>query len=83
MDGYLGGITLSRYFSGGKLQAGVGYHYLNYQMPENISDVRQQIAEANFYWLAFEDISLSVNYEGTFEQDGVYNRLYVQIRKRF
>ncbi len=83
MDGYLGGITLSKYFSGGKLQAGVGYHYLNYLMLENLSDVKQQIAEANFYWQALEKITLSVNYEGTFEQNDFYNRLYVQLRKKF
>ena len=83
MDGYLAGLNLSKNLLGGKIQTGIGYHYINYLMPEYITDIKQHVAEVNFYWQAFEKVSFSMNYEGTFEAQDTYSRFYVQIRKRF
>lgn len=83
MDRYLAGINLNKNLLGGKIQTGIGYHFVNYLMPEYIPDIRQQVGEVSFYWQAFENISLSMNYEGTFEAQDTYNRFYVQVRKRF
>jgi hypothetical protein len=66
-----------------KLQAGLGYRYVDYKLTESPISVMQNIGEANISWQFTKYMSLSLNYEGTFEQKNRYNRVYFQIRKRF
>jgi len=37
----------------------------------------------NLYWHVFEKLSFSANYEGTFEQENAFQRIYIQLRKSF
>jgi len=83
MDGLLYGVNLSRDFYKNKLHAGIGYHYADYKMPENSLEEIQHIGEVNIYWMLPAKMAFGINYEGTFEQDFRYNRIYLQIRKRF
>ena len=82
MNGKIAGLNISRAFSGGKMQTGLGYHFVDYRLPENQLDIIQHTGEANFYWQLFETMTLSLNYEVTFERKDTYNRIYLQIRKR-
>jgi len=79
----IAGLNLLKDFPGGKVQAGFGYHYVNNTLPESKSDVIQHIGEFNLYWQFAGKMSLSVNYEGTFEAVNTYNRVYLQLRRRF
>jgi hypothetical protein len=83
MNGNLYGLTLSRDFFKGKLQTGIGYRYVDYKLPENQLSVPQNIAEMNLSWQFMRGLSFAVSYEGTFEQVNQYNRIYLQLRKRF
>lgn len=83
MDGKMLGLRLSRDLLQGKMQAGLGYRYASYRLPENLIDVTQHIGEASISWQFAKNMSISMNYEGTFEQQDRYNRIYAQIRKRF
>jgi hypothetical protein len=83
MNGNLYGLTLSRDFFNYKLQAGLGYRYVDYKLPENMLSVPQNIAEMNLSWQFAHGFSFAVNYEGTFEKLNHYNRVYLQLRKRF
>jgi hypothetical protein len=83
MNGNLYGLTLYRDFFNGKLQSGLGYRYIDYKLPENNLSVPQNIAEMNLSWQFARGLSFAVNYEGTFEQVNKYNRIYLQLRKRF
>jgi hypothetical protein len=83
MNGNLYGLTLSRDFLNGKLQTGIGYRYVDYKLPENQLSVPQNIAEMNLSWQFMRGLSFAVSYEGTFEQVNQYNRIYLQLRKRF
>lgn len=77
------GSGITRDFFNGKLQTGLGYRYVNYRYPENMLTVIQNIGEMNVYWQFSRTMSLSANYEGTFEKQNKYNMVYLQIRKRF
>jgi hypothetical protein len=79
----IAGLTLIKDFPGGKIQAGAGYHFVDNMLPENNTEVIQHIGELNLYWLFTQKMSLSVNYEGTFEAVNSYNRIYLQLRSRF
>ena len=79
----IAGLNLLKDFPGGKIQAGLGYHFVDNQLPENKTEVIQHIGELNLYWLFAQKMSFSVNYEGTFEAVNSYNRIYLQLRRRF
>ena len=83
INGNIYGLTLSRDFFKEKLQTGLGYRYVNYKLPENQLSVPQNIAEMNLSWQFARGLSFAVNYEGTFEQVNQFNRIYLQLRKRF
>jgi hypothetical protein len=83
LNGVIGGASFYRDFSDGKLQAGLGYKYVIYNLPENSTDIKQNIAEASFSTQVMRLLFLSLNFEGTFENSGMYNRIYAQARIRF
>ena len=83
MIGKILGASLSRDFFRGKVSSGLGYRYIDYRLPENLLNITQNIGEMNLSWQFYKSMSLSFNYEGTFEKHNEYNRLYVQVRKRF
>jgi hypothetical protein len=83
LNGKILGVSLTKDLFEGKVQTGLGYRYIDYLMPENQLTIKQNIAEFNFSWQVYKNISMSVNYEGTFEQKNRYNRVYFQVRKRF
>lgn len=83
MNGRIAGINFSRGFSDDKIQAGMGYHIIDYRLPENKLDIIQHTSEMHLSVYFIKTISLSVYYEGVFEKVNTYNRIYLQLRKRF
>jgi hypothetical protein len=83
LNGKIIGVNISHDLLKGKFQTSLGYRYVDYKLPESLQNIIQNIGEMNVYWQFSRDISISVNYEGTFEKSDIYNRVYLQIRKRF
>ena len=83
INGMVAGMNLDRDFLKGKIQTGIGYKFVDYMLPENLADIVQNIGEISFSWQFCKNISVSMYYEGTFERNDLFNRLYVQVRKRF
>jgi len=83
MNGMVLGLRLNRDFFNGNIQTGIGYSYANYNFSESLVTAVQNVTEFNFSWQFRSKMSLSVNYEGTFEQADIYTRIYILLRKRF
>jgi len=83
MNGMVVGLRLNRDFFNGNIQTGIGYSYADYNFSESLVTAVQNVTEFNFSWQFKSKMSLSVNYEGTFEQADIYTRLYILLRKRF
>jgi len=83
LTGNIYSLNLTRDFFKGKLQSAAGYRYIDYTLPENSINLIQNIGEASLSWQVFNKLSFSVSYEGTFEAQDRYNRIYIQLRKRF
>jgi hypothetical protein len=83
LKGKIFGASLSRDLFSGKLQLSGGYRYIDYNYTESVQTSVQNIAEANLSLQFLKTMSFSVNYELTFEKSDQYNRLYIQLRKRF
>ena len=79
----IAGLSLLKDFSGGKFQSGIGYRLVNNRILENDNHILQNVGELNIYWHVFEKLSFSANYEGTFEQQNAFQRIYIQLRKSF
>lgn len=77
------GADLSRDLFNGKFQTSIGYRYMDYTLPESKLSILQNIGQFNLFWQFSRKMSVSAYYEGTFEKHDRYNRIYLQIRKRF
>jgi hypothetical protein len=77
------GMNVSKDFFKGKFYTDLGYRYMDYKYTEGLLNTVQHIGEMGIYMQLFKKLSLSVNYEGTFEKQNKYNRVYLQIRRRF
>jgi hypothetical protein len=83
MNGKVLGANISKDLFQGRLQASLGYRYTDYTLPESKLSILQNISEIGLFWQFSKKMSFSANYEGTFEKHDKYNRVYLQIRKRF
>jgi hypothetical protein len=83
MNGKVLGADISKDLFKGKLQTSLGYRYEDYSLMESTTGVVQNIGEISLYWQIARKIFFSANYEGTFEKNNKYNRIYLQLRKRF
>ena len=83
MNGKIFGADISKDLFQGKFQTSIGYRYIDYTLPESKLDVLQNVGQMGIFWLLSKKMSFSANYEGTFEKHDKYNRVYLQIRKRF
>ena len=83
MNGKIYGADISKDLFQGKFQTTIGYRYIDYNLPESKLSVLQNIGQISIFWLISKKMSFSANYEGTFEKHDKYNRVYLQIRRRF
>jgi hypothetical protein len=83
MDGKVLGADITKDLFQGRLQAGIGYRYTDYTLPESKLSILQNTGTMSLFWQFAPKLSFSANYEGTFEKHDKYNRVYLQIRKRF
>jgi hypothetical protein len=77
------GLGYSRDFVNGKLNSGIKYKYVDYFYRNSETDLIQHVAEANLSWSVYRKLLLSIYYEGTFEKEIPYHRLYLNITQRF
>lgn len=83
LNGKILGIRLTKDLFKGVFQTDLGYRFVDYRYPESGQNVIQNIGEMNVSLQLPYKMSFSMNYEGTFEKQSKYNRVFLQIRKRF
>ena len=83
LNGIVYGLGISRSIISDKLSGGIKYRYVDYLYVNTEMPSIQQVAEANLSWMVYRKLSLSVFYEGTFEKENPYHRIYINISQRF
>ena len=83
LDGMIYGLGINRDFLKGKLHATLKYHYVDHTYRSAELVVAQHVGEAGLSWTVYRKFSLSVHYEGTFEESLEYHRIYASLRQRF
>lgn len=83
LSGKIYSLGLSRDLIPSKLYGGISYRYVNYSFQSAETTLKQNMAELNVTWRPIKKIAVSLNLEGTFEKNMNYQRIYVNITKRF
>ncbi len=83
LDGNIYSLRLTRDIIPGKIYGGAGYRYVDYRFAASEATLRQNMAEIDLTWRILKKLYFSVNYEGTFEKNYAYNRLYINLTQRF
>lgn len=86
-NSYLKGNIFSgmvyHYFVGGKLSTGIGYRYVNQSYFDMLSKLKQHLGEINVSYQITRKLSAGLYYEGTFETENIYHRIYINLSQRF
>ncbi len=83
LNGIVYGLGLSRSILSDKLSGGIKYRYVDYFYQNSEMALIQHVGEANLSWMVYRKLSFSVYYEGTFEKEHPYHRIYLNISQRF
>lgn len=83
MSGNIYSLGLARDLLPGKLYGGINYRYVKYKFISNETPLSQNMGEINLTWRMMKKLSFSFNYEGTFEKDRHFDRIYVNLTQRF
>lgn len=83
ISGNIYSLGMTRDVVPGKLYGGLKYRYVDYLYTNSEITQIQNIGEANLTWRIYKKLSLSVYYEGTFEKQFNFNRVYASISQRF
>ncbi len=83
LNGIVYGLGISRSILSNKLSGGIKYRYVDYLYQNTEMALIQQVGEVNLSWMVYRKLSLSVFYEGTFEKENPYHRIYINISQRF
>ena len=83
VDGQVFGLRFYKDLFRGKLYSSAGYRYVDYNFINSGSTSQQHVGELDLTWRILKKLSLSANYEGTFEKSINYTRIYINLTKRF
>ncbi len=83
LKGNIYSLGLSKDLVAGKLYGGFNFRYVDYRFVYYESTLKQYVGDVNLSWKIIKKLSLSVAYEGVFESTNTYNRIYVNLTKRF
>ena len=83
IDGMVYGITLNRDILSGKIYTELQYRLVNYTYKNTNISLRQDIGEFSLSWRIAKKLTLSADYEATFEKDNNSKRLYMNLIQRF
>lgn len=83
VNGMIYGIRFDKDFMNGKLNWGLNYRYVDYTYLNNSKKLLEHIAATDLSTQFSRKFSLSVSYEGTFEQQNTYHQIYCTLIKRF
>jgi hypothetical protein len=83
LKGNIYSLGMTKDLISGKLNGGLKYRYVDYLYLNTEFDQIQNLGEINLSWRMLKKLSLSVYYEGTFEKEHTFSRIYANLSLRF
>jgi len=83
LTGNIYGVRLTRDIIPGKVFGEIQYRNVNYRYSRTETQLKQNIFSTNISWRIKKRLSLNLYYEGIFGTSNKYNRMHLNITKRF
>lgn len=83
LDGQVYGVRLSKDLAKGKLYTMINYRMVNFDYINTSSQLKQHISEIDLSYRFNKKLYLAVNFEATFQKENTYNRVYLNLRRKF
>jgi hypothetical protein len=83
MTGNIYSLGLTRDLIPGKVSAGLNYRYVDYNFLNAELPLIQNVGEIDLTWRIIKKLSFSVYYEGTFEKEVTFSRIFANLGYRF
>lgn len=83
LDGQVYGARLSKDLVSGKLHTMLHYRWVDFQYVNTLTNLQQHIGELDLSWQFSKKLYLSTNYEATFQEQQLFNRVYLNLRIKF
>jgi hypothetical protein len=83
ISGQIYGLGISRDLVPGKLSGGLDYKYVSYKFVSGESKLVQNMADLNLTWRIMKKLSCALYFEGTFDKNSIFNRVYINLTQRF
>jgi len=83
IDGMVYGARLSQDILNGKVYAELQYRLVDYTYKNSQTKLRQNIGEISLSWRIAKKLSLSADYEATYEKDNNSGRVFLNLSQRF
>lgn len=80
LDGQIYGARLSKDLVQGKIYSTLNYRWVEFKYLNSVKNLRQNIGEIDFSYQFNKSLYLSVNFETTFQEKDIFNRLYLSLR---
>ena len=83
LDGQVYGARLSKDLVSGKLYTMLHYRWVDFQYVNTLTNLQQHIGELDLSYQFNKKLYLSANYEATFQDQQLFNRVYLNLRINF
>ncbi|WP_321368050.1 hypothetical protein [uncultured Draconibacterium sp.] len=83
LDGQVYGARLSKGLVSGKLYTMLHYRWVDFQYVNTLTNLQQHIGEIDLSYQFNKKLYLSANYEATFQDQQLFNRVYLNLRIKF
>ena len=83
VKGVIYGLRLDKDLINGKLNCGISYRYVDYTYLNTSGKLLQHIASTDLSYQFTRKFSMSFNYEGTFDQQNIYQQIFISLIRRF
>uniref|UniRef100_UPI003216CAA0 hypothetical protein n=1 Tax=uncultured Draconibacterium sp. TaxID=1573823 RepID=UPI003216CAA0 len=83
LNGQVFGARLSKDLASNKLFTTLNYRLVNFDYVNTASQINHHIAEIDLSYRFNKKLYIAVNFETTFQEANMYNRVYLNLRKKF
>ena len=83
MDGMVYGVSLTHDLFSGKLYTELQYRMVDYLYRNSSTKLKQNIGQISLSLRAAKKLTITADFEATFENQNNYQRLFVNITQRF
>ncbi len=83
LDGQIYGVKVSKDIIPGKIYSTLQYRRVGFNYVNSATELKQNIGEVDFSFQINKKLFLTVNFEATIQENDWFNRLYLNLKRKF